>query len=188
MQQCARFWNAAWAVTATVLTATSLFVHLEANVSLFAPYWRIFCRHLSSNVCKERVVPAIVVVLAFLPLDLANRPPNTLLLYCALRFVAYFLLGPAKCEFFAVRQHILCCDLCLQVRVQPPISTNVAFSCLRPLGIGPKEQIGGCQIQFCPAREPEITVVPTGPALVYPYREEGKRAARSCQTTNIHIS
>ncbi|CDJ30360.1 uncharacterized protein EMH_0028460 [Eimeria mitis] len=39
-------------------------------------------------------------------------------------------------------------------------------------GTCPKEQIGGCQIQFCPVREPEITVVPTGPSLVYPYSEE----------------
>ncbi|KAL8444215.1 hypothetical protein Emed_006336 [Eimeria media] len=37
----------------------------------------------------------------------------------------------------------------------------------------PKEQSGGgCRIQFCPVPEPEVTVMPTGPALVYPYKEE----------------
>ncbi|CDJ49587.1 hypothetical protein, conserved [Eimeria brunetti] len=79
-------------------------------------------------------------------------------------------------------------DYCLQERTPPPPPPRKKVCplemlippCCRerppvvvpPPKQGPKEQIGGCQIQFCPVREPEITVVPTGPALVYPYREE----------------
>ena len=37
---------------------------------------------------------------------------------------------------------------------------------------GPKEEIGGCQIQFCPMRAPGNAALPRGRALVYPYTED----------------
>ncbi|KAL8426516.1 hypothetical protein Efla_004881 [Eimeria flavescens] len=41
----------------------------------------------------------------------------------------------------------------------------------------PKEESGSCRIQLCPSPEPEVTaVVPQGPSLVYPYKEEDFQA------------